>query len=83
MPGVNCSVYGCGSCRRTRGSGIFKVPLPKDDALGRWRDEWLKELKNKIEKSTWTSEEQSKMTRSTLARRMLTPRILKYESMVL
>ena len=27
MPGVNCSVYGCGSCRRTNGIGIFKVPL--------------------------------------------------------
>ena len=26
MLGVNCSVYGCGSCRRTKGIGIFKVP---------------------------------------------------------
>ena len=45
MPGVNCSVYGCGSCRRTKGIGIFKVPLPKDDAHRRWHDEQLGELK--------------------------------------
>ena len=41
MPDVNCSDYDCGSCRRTRGIGTFKVPLAKDDAHRRWRDEWL------------------------------------------
>ena len=45
MPGVNCSVYDCGSCRRTKGIGIFKVPLAKDDAHRRWCDEWLGEIK--------------------------------------
>ena len=45
MPGVNCSVHDCGSCRRTKGIGIFKVPLAKDDAHKRWRDEWLGEIK--------------------------------------
>ena len=30
MPGVNCSVFGCGSCRRTKGMGIWKLPLAKD-----------------------------------------------------
>jgi len=42
MPGVKCSDYDCASCRRkTKGIGIFKVPLAKDDAHRRWRDEWL------------------------------------------
>ena len=82
MPGVNCSVYGCGSCRRTKGIGIFKVPLPKDDAHRRWRDEWLGELK-KPGKSTRISGGKSKMTRSTHARSILTPRILKHVSMTL
>ena len=31
MPGVNCAVIGCGSCRRTKGIGIFKLPSAKDD----------------------------------------------------
>ena len=26
MPGVNCSVFGCGSSRRHTGLGIFKLP---------------------------------------------------------
>ena len=29
MPGVNCSVLGCGSCRRSKGIGIFKLPVAK------------------------------------------------------
>ena len=45
MPGVNCSVFGCGSCRRTKGMGIWKLPLAKDEAHGKWRDEWLGEIK--------------------------------------
>ena len=28
--GVNCFVFGCGSCRRTKGMGIWKLPLAKD-----------------------------------------------------
>lgn len=44
MPGVNCSVFGCGSCRRTKGLGIFKLPVAKDDAHQKWRNEWLGEL---------------------------------------
>ena len=44
MPGVNCSVLGCGSCRRTKGLGIFKLPVAKDDAHRKWRNEWLGEL---------------------------------------
>ena len=45
MPGVNCSVFSCGSCKRTKGMGIWKLPLAKDEAHGKWRDEWLGEIK--------------------------------------
>ena len=45
MPGVNCAVVGCGSCRGTKGIGIFKLPSAKDDKHKRWRDEWVGELK--------------------------------------
>ena len=45
MPGVNCAVIGCASCRRTKGIGIFKLPSAKDDKYKRWRDEWVGELK--------------------------------------
>ena len=45
MPGANCLVFGCGSCRRTKGIGIWKLPVAKDEAHGTWRDEWLGEIK--------------------------------------
>jgi len=45
MPGANCSVFGCGSCRRRKGIGIWKFPEAKDEAHGTWRDEWLGEIK--------------------------------------
>ena len=45
MPGVNCSVDDCGSRRRTKGIDLFKVPLAKDNANKRWRDNWLGEIK--------------------------------------
>ena len=45
MPGVNCALIGCGSCRRTKGIGIFKLPSAKDDKHKRWRGEWVGELK--------------------------------------
>ena len=41
MPGENCAILGCGSCRRTKGIGIWKLPAPKDEAHKKWRDEWL------------------------------------------
>ena len=43
MPGTNCSIVGCGSCRRIKGIGIFKVPAEKVDKT--WRDNWLGEIK--------------------------------------
>ena len=44
MPGVNCSVLGCGSCRRSKGIGIFKLPVAKDEAHRKWRNDWLGEV---------------------------------------
>ena len=41
MPGDNCAVLGCGSCRRKNGIGIFK--LPKEEHK-QWREDWLNEL---------------------------------------
>ena len=31
MPGDNCSVFGCGTSRRTKGVGIWKLPKAKDE----------------------------------------------------
>ena len=42
MPGVNCSVFGCGSSRRTKGLGIFQIPAEHVDK--EWRVRWLNEL---------------------------------------
>ena len=39
MPGENCCVVGCGSNRRTKGIGIFK--LPSEKLHKGWRDSWL------------------------------------------
>jgi len=45
MPGDNCSVFGCGSSRRTKGIGIWKLPKATDDAHRKWRETWLGEIK--------------------------------------
>ena len=42
MPGENCCVPGCGTCRRTKGVGIFK--LPSENRHKQWRNEWLNVL---------------------------------------
>ena len=44
MPGENCAVWGCGSCRRTKGIGIWKLPSAKNEAHMKWRDDWLNEI---------------------------------------
>ena len=44
MPGVNCAVVGCGTSRRTKGIGIFKLPAAKNAKYKRWREEWLSEI---------------------------------------
>ena len=44
MPGENCAVFDCGSCRRTKGIGIWKLPAAKNDAYKKWRADWLNEI---------------------------------------
>ena len=44
MPGDNCSVFGCCSCRRTKGIEIWKLPKAKNDAHRKWREEWLGQI---------------------------------------
>ena len=44
MPGVNCAVVGCGTSRRTKGIGIFKLHAAKNDEYKKWREEWLSEI---------------------------------------
>ena len=50
MPGENCSMYGCDTCRRPKykGMGIFQVPEyregPGNDAHDKWRNDFLKQI---------------------------------------
>ena len=44
MPGDNCSVFGCGSCRRTKGIGIWKLPSARNAEYKKWREEWLRAI---------------------------------------
>ena len=45
MPGANCSVVGCGTSRRSKGVGIFKVPKGINEEYVRWREDWLNIIK--------------------------------------
>ena len=51
MLGENCAVWGCGSCRRTKGLGIFKLPAAKDEVQKKWREGWLGEITKTREKN--------------------------------
>ena len=44
MPGDNCAIFGCGTCRRVKGIGIWKLPAAKDEAHKKWRADWLREI---------------------------------------
>ena len=44
MPGDNCSVFGCGTCRRTKGIGIWKLPSARNAEYKKWREHWLSEI---------------------------------------
>lgn len=44
MPGDNCSVFGCGTWRRTKGIGIWKLPSARNAKYKKWREEWLSEI---------------------------------------
>ena len=39
MPGENCCVVGCGSCRRHKGLGIFKLPAKSTDENDKSKNE--------------------------------------------
>ena len=41
MPGENCAVFGCGTCRRHKGASLWKLPALKDEEHKKWRSEWL------------------------------------------
>ena len=49
MPGDNCSVFGCGTSRRLKRIGIFKISQSKPENVEHevWRSSWL----NAISKS--------------------------------
>ena len=44
MPGDNCSVFGCGTRRRTKGVGIWKLPRAKNEDHKKWREDLLGEI---------------------------------------
>ncbi|KAJ8025305.1 Transposable element P transposase [Holothuria leucospilota] len=44
MPGANCAVVGCGTSRRSKGVGIFRLPAAKNEEYSRWRSSWLNEI---------------------------------------
>ena len=37
MPGDNCAFNQCGTSRRTKGVGLFKLPTAKDEESTNWR----------------------------------------------
>ena len=41
MPGDNCAFNQCGTNRRTKGIGLFKLPTPKDEESKKWRRDVL------------------------------------------
>ena len=45
MPGTNCCIPLCGTNRRHKGVGIFKLPALGDVKSQNWRDELLGEIK--------------------------------------
>lgn len=44
MPGDNLSGLGCGTCRRTKGVRIWKLPKAKDKDHNKWREDCLSEI---------------------------------------
>ena len=41
MPGVNCSIFGCGTSRKHVGVGIFRIPAETDDLSKETRQAWI------------------------------------------
>ena len=44
MPGENCSVYGGGTCGRTNGVGMFKLPAAENEEYKKWREKWRNQI---------------------------------------
>ncbi|PFX27521.1 hypothetical protein AWC38_SpisGene7781 [Stylophora pistillata] len=44
MLGENYSVFGCGTCRRGKGIGVWKLPAQRNAVYKKWREDWLNEL---------------------------------------
>ena len=41
MPGENCAIFGCSTCRRNVGMTFFKVPKESDDFKRKWASELI------------------------------------------
>ena len=44
MLAVNSAIVGCGTSRRTKGIGIFKLPAANNEKYKKWTEEWLSEI---------------------------------------
>ena len=42
MPGANCAIFGCGTCRNQKEFSLFKLPTPKDEEYKQWREEMIR-----------------------------------------
>ena len=42
MPGDNCFMFGCGTSRRTKGVGIWKLPNAKDEDHKKMEGKWAR-----------------------------------------
>ena len=49
MSGANCSIFGCGTSKRHKGTSIFKLPSVEDKENAEWRSKLLGQiLKDKV-----------------------------------
>ena len=48
MLGDNSAMVGCGTSRREKSIGIWKVRAPKDERHKEWRENWLNEIAKTI-----------------------------------
>ena len=56
MPGANCVIFGCGTCRNQKEFGIFKLPSGKTEDSRKWREELVSSrCKFEAETERWQS----------------------------
>ena len=41
MPGANCAIFGCGTCRNQKEFSLFKLPTPKNNEYKFWREQLI------------------------------------------